>query len=425
MNILSSSDWVNNQGEWLDNGDFANLTLLVEHKHSILYKVTRGGQQWILKALPADERDNPLEVQRLEKEYAILARLSHPGIVKAMALTHVEGVGECIVMEYVDGVTLQKAKDFPRDTRRRLAVDLADTMSYVHKCQIVHRDLKPENIFITHNGQHVKIIDFGFADSDMHVALKQPAGTPKYMSKEQNVSDEPDVRNDVYSLGCVLKEMDLGWAYGRCISRMLKPIDKRTASMEEVKADLESARGLPQKMRMAGFVGLMALVAPVFVMVNQKPQEHERDAFVPEPQTKAEPIPSSNRSTSASESEIAALRGQVNELILENKGLKAANAQTQRLVDEQQAIERARKEHQELFERYKKETAEWGRKRIAETGFKGTSDKTMPRDEKLKQVEIFKKLSDELDERCARYNTEMTYDEVLKIKFEASSLFMK
>ena len=59
---------------------------------------------------------------------------------------------------------------------------------YIHAKQIVHRDLKPSNIMITHNGNHVKLIDFGLSDNDDFALLKQPAGTPGYISPEQIVS---------------------------------------------------------------------------------------------------------------------------------------------------------------------------------------------------------------------------------------------
>lgn len=58
---------------------------------------------------------------------------------------------------------------------------------------------------ITHNGNHVKLIDFGLSDTDDFTILKQPAGTPGYISPEQIVSQQADIRNDIFSIGCILK----------------------------------------------------------------------------------------------------------------------------------------------------------------------------------------------------------------------------
>ena len=54
---------------------------------------------------------------------------------------------------------------------------------------------------ITHNGNHVKLIDFGLSDTDDFAILKQPAGTPSYISPEQIVSQQADIRNDIFSIG--------------------------------------------------------------------------------------------------------------------------------------------------------------------------------------------------------------------------------
>ena len=72
---------------------------------------------------------------------------------------------------------------------------------------MLYRDLKPENILVTRNGENIKLIDFGLADTDGHAVLKQPAGTPRYMSPEQKVKAEADARNDIYSLGIIMEQM--------------------------------------------------------------------------------------------------------------------------------------------------------------------------------------------------------------------------
>lgn len=73
---------------------------------------------------------------------------------------------------------------------------------YLLKC------LKPSNVMITHNGGYVKLIDFGLADTDSHTILKQPAGTLSYMAPEQAQMAQADVRNDIYSLGVIMQEMN-------------------------------------------------------------------------------------------------------------------------------------------------------------------------------------------------------------------------
>ena len=115
-------------------------------------------------------------------------------------------------MEYVDGQTLDKFlanNPTKKDTLIVLA-ELLKAVAYVHDKQIIHRDIKPTNIMVLSDGHHIKLIDFGLADSEAYEILKQPCGTEGYVSAEQR-NDVNDVRNDIYSIGCIMKEMRLGW----------------------------------------------------------------------------------------------------------------------------------------------------------------------------------------------------------------------
>ena len=96
----------------------------------------------------------------------------------------------------------------------------------------MHRDLKPENIIITSNGDNVKLIDFGLADTDSHTILKQPAGTLKYMSPEQMQTAVADVRNDIYSLGVIFIQMNLKW--GAITKRCQLPLERRYQNVSDL-----------------------------------------------------------------------------------------------------------------------------------------------------------------------------------------------
>lgn len=96
---------------------------------------------------------------------------------------------------------------------------------------------------ITHNGNHVKLIDFGLSDTDDFAILKQPAGTPGYISPEQIVSQQPDIRNDIFSIGCILEKILPGKPYTAIIKRCKAPIAQRYANVDELRADFMARRG--------------------------------------------------------------------------------------------------------------------------------------------------------------------------------------
>ena len=193
---------------------FTDVETLRVSEVNIVAKGKRYGRWWLLKGLRQEVAAEAGYRQRLRKELEILMLLQHPNIVSAVGIETVSGLGECIVMEFVDGMTLKEwlQGTTTRRQRRKVAWELTEAIGYMHTKGVVHRDLKPENILITANGENVKLVDFGLADTDSHAILKQPAGTPHYMSPEQMQTAVADVRNDIYSLGILFGEMQLGYA---------------------------------------------------------------------------------------------------------------------------------------------------------------------------------------------------------------------
>lgn len=208
---------------------FSEISELSSSGFNILLRAKRFGQWWMLKALKPDVCSNPTYLQLQQKEYDILGRLQHPNIVRVESLEDVPGYGRCIVMEWIEGETLDKwlGQKHSRGERRLIAHQLLEAVEFVHEQQIVHRDLKPSNIMVASNGGTLKIIDFGLSDADSYAILKTPAGTDGYVSPEQRVNSEPDVRNDIYSLGIILREMRLGLSCRLAVKRCLRPLAQR------------------------------------------------------------------------------------------------------------------------------------------------------------------------------------------------------
>lgn len=173
-------------------------------------KVRRQGKWFILKGLRPEYRDQQSYIELLKKEYELATQLDHPNIVKVFAKEMNPEIGPCIVMEYVDGVTLDEflATKPSVAARKKVVEQMVDALCYIHGKQIIHRDLKPSNILVARNGNNVKIIDFGLSDADDYAILKQPAGTKKYMASEQMQPETKiDGRADIYAFGLLLREV--------------------------------------------------------------------------------------------------------------------------------------------------------------------------------------------------------------------------
>ena len=221
--------------------EFTDVETLSASEVNIVAKGKRYGRWWLLKGLNQRVTNEAAYRQRLRKEFELLMLLQHPYVVATVGLEDVEGLGLSIVMEYVEGPTLRQwlQEKHPRKERRRIARQLAEALAYVHSKGVVHRDLKPENIIITNTGDNVKLIDFGLADTDSHTFLKQPAGTQQYMSPEQMQTAVADVRNDIYSLGVVYGQMNLGLDFRHIIKRCQRPIARRYQNVALLLDDIQ------------------------------------------------------------------------------------------------------------------------------------------------------------------------------------------
>ncbi len=166
--------------------------------------------------------------ERLRREAQALARLSHPNVV-AVHETGRHADTSYVVMEYVDGVTLDRWVATPRKPRDVIdrMVEVARGLAAAHAVGLVHRDVKPQNILLPATGA-AKIGDFGLARLDVASRSELPAsgatldlamalsltgslaGTPVYMAPEQLRGELATERSDQFSFCVTLFEALIG-----------------------------------------------------------------------------------------------------------------------------------------------------------------------------------------------------------------------
>jgi serine/threonine protein kinase len=192
------------------------------------------GDRVAIKVLPPEVRTNAEWLRRFRREGQAARRFRHPNAVTVYDLRTAADGTIYMVMEYVEGHTLDLAirtrGRFSAAEAFEILTPIMSVLETAHSMGVVHRDLKPENIMIgdaSENGAPVvKLLDLGIAkmreiagDNGGNTALTmagQVLGTPYYMSPEQwgeiprDGNPEIDGRADIYSLGLVFYEMISG-----------------------------------------------------------------------------------------------------------------------------------------------------------------------------------------------------------------------
>ena len=147
-------------------------------------------------------------------EASLCGKLKHPNIVSLIEANIHDADNTYIVMEYVEGESLENFatpdKLLPVETVLDIVRQAAEALNYAFQMGVIHRDVKPANIIMRVDGL-VKLTDFGCAflfDSD--TTQISGAGSLSYMSPEQITGTALNHQSDIYSMGAVLYRLLTG-----------------------------------------------------------------------------------------------------------------------------------------------------------------------------------------------------------------------
>jgi len=189
----------------------------------LLAEDDRLGRRVAIKTLPASVSQDAERRERFFREARAIAAHSHPSIVSIHDIGE-DGGRIFLVLEYVEGRALSRVlreETLAVGRAVRLALQIVDALRASHRLGILHRDIKPDNVLVTARDE-VKVLDFGLAKEvagfgkelrGVESALTEAGvivGSFPYMSPEQVLGEELDLRSDLFSFGIVFYEMLTG-----------------------------------------------------------------------------------------------------------------------------------------------------------------------------------------------------------------------
>ncbi len=206
------------------------LRKLGDGARSQVYHVVKPetGQIYALKRVIRAKHEDCRFLDQAIQEYEVSSRLNHPYLRKAFELKRIRSMLRLsevqVVLEFVDGVSLDKHRPDRIDATVELFLMVAEGLNAMHEDKLLHTDIKPNNILVTADST-VKIIDYG---QSCEIGFRKPRiqGTPDYIAPEQVERRHLTKQTDVFNLGATLYWALTGTAYPTMISKQGKRSDK-------------------------------------------------------------------------------------------------------------------------------------------------------------------------------------------------------
>jgi len=255
------------------------VTDMQEIKTASIQKLTTGkdgGQDVLLVSLKEAYQSKPQYQRALKKEFDRCKDFDHQHLLKFLAMKDVEGLGTCIEMEWEDSRSLLEYLDegHSEDEKKRVVGQIASALEYLHENGMVHGALDPTFIFITKKTDEVKVLNLRLRYAD---TMSMPNSSLRFIAPEaKDGTVTLDARADVYSLGMIVKTMNLGTEYDQVVNGSCSfGRSERYASIEDFMEAFEHHRysrkseetSSPVNRKMVGLVAAIAVLVVIAVVL--------------------------------------------------------------------------------------------------------------------------------------------------------------
>ncbi|GJQ26980.1 MAG: hypothetical protein HBSAPP02_20120 [Phycisphaerae bacterium] len=199
------------------------VTKLGDGARSAVYEVIHvaTGKLYTLKRVTREANEDDRFLQQAINEFNVSQRLNHPTLRRSIELFKTRRLFKLVqvrvLMEFVDGLSLDRRRPDRLDELLTLFIQIAEGLGAMHQAGFLHTDIKPTNVIVAADGA-IKIIDFG---QSCPIGHRKPRiqGTPDYIAPEQVERRSLSQQTDVFNLGATLYWALTGQTYPTLITR--------------------------------------------------------------------------------------------------------------------------------------------------------------------------------------------------------------
>ena len=268
-----------------NTNDYTDLRPLYasNYGNSRIFTAKNNGRKVIVKALKADRADDPRCRALLRQEYDTTAALDNRFVRKAIDFVSIEGLGDCIIFEYVDGKSLAehvRVGTLNEKQVKNVLVDICDGLAYLHRNQVTHGNLNLENIMVTADGYRVKLIDLGIPETDPTADRELLIKEMEFVAPEIIKGEDFDPRADIYSFGKIIEfinERNISKQYGSVSTHCTQfSKEQRYDTINEVRLGITKGHPVMKIVVLLLALALLAVLAVIYVPKIKANVEKER-----------------------------------------------------------------------------------------------------------------------------------------------------
>ena len=265
--------------------DYTDLRLIHTSRYgnSRVFTANYNGKKVIVKALKKECADDAACRASLKQEFETTSILDNKYIRRALDFVQIEGMGDCIVFEYVEGKSLAehvRVGTLSEKQVKSVLAEVCEALYYLHRNGIVHCNLNPDNIMVTANDCRVKLIDIGVPETKQEADRELLIKEMEFVAPEIIKGEDFDSRADIYSIGKIMEFIG-----ERNISKQFSAVathctqfsrEQRFDNISDVRSAITKGHSFVKLIIVAVVLAILAGLAVIYVPKIKANVEKER-----------------------------------------------------------------------------------------------------------------------------------------------------